>query len=651
MSLIKIDDFLKKVSKKIENGSIEQDVNSLHSEIISFTNGGIEVNSNDNDGDLFKKLKEFNKILFLYPHINENRKYFNASNLNVNDSNKLKKKITDGIKLAVSLHSKNAETSIKKIMYFLAMVDETKKPIEHNLEVTKIGDRVNININVFSLQDAQRIISYFNKDSSLSDEMLDASPLVPNIGKIGLFYEEMLSYDMVFLYWLEEYFKNRKEHNLLDKVDSEDFLNFIQSKFKATFQKGRGFSEFLSSKNHGKGKKDFYNDNLSKYFHLTERLISFCNITDLLIKVLEGKTFNAEILYNIRTNQDIDVCKERLTKIRASRTSITNEQVEKFKSIIDTFCIEKFNPLLASGETEEKRAEFFEYFGMDPETYCKSTGMDLNEIFLKEETYVDYIRNLIKNDLYSSQCPFSRLHRNLRQFSLDGNYSAFDQTETFSKDNLLSMKYTLEEEYGMPLTKEEIMRWTKSELPYLALGKRLKEAGLTGDMVESIRTNIMIESLKTFTKSLISYYINNEISAGISVSQALTRAKNTLHNIINGGIEPISGGDKINFEEAIIKFGLDPTWEMMFISDENFATIMNLSFNLQNDKTVDKAFPNRPIIWNYNEELLCIVKKVFDYEPDSDKKYITDTDYEKNIINLFFAECAKELLETKNKQK
>ncbi len=237
------------------------------------------------------------------------------------------------VKMYLSFPKEHLDEAVIKIFDYL-----DKKKIVTSSKVAAHLRSDEVVIRVASISDANLIMDFISNNRELSSWMKKTNPFVPRNGRVGVAYDEDLSYNSVVDDIMSAYLRLRKDEHALSKVGYDDFVSYVQQYYNRTFKSIDGIKNLLKE-------SDFQSNyhRISGYSHCyTEGklVLNYEKVCMMLLQSLDyHKTVNdyfALISRFQNKEQDYQMTRYYDTIINAAKQK---ETLQSLKKILDGYII------------------------------------------------------------------------------------------------------------------------------------------------------------------------------------------------------------------------------------------------------------------------------------------------------------------------
>lgn len=124
-----------------------------------------------------------------------------------------------------------------------------RKKIASNSKVAKCirADQIVLRV---PCDDVPRILDFINKDKSFTDLIRYNNPFEFRCGKVGMAYDDELSYNLVISGFIATYLEQAKASNRLANVSLADFVTFYNKYYQDVFVNGSRLREYTGTRNY-----------------------------------------------------------------------------------------------------------------------------------------------------------------------------------------------------------------------------------------------------------------------------------------------------------------------------------------------------------------------------------------------------------------
>lgn len=146
---------------------------------------------------------------------------------------------TQHVKLYLSYPPDKIEYCVKKIFAFVAA--------NHMTNGSKVADRVrsdSVVLRMTNYDDALKVMNFINRDPELVMYAKPTNPFMMKNGKVGVSYDDNLSFNSTLAFMLEQYFIQCRKTNSLERVNSNHFREYINNFLNTVFKDGKSLQQF-----------------------------------------------------------------------------------------------------------------------------------------------------------------------------------------------------------------------------------------------------------------------------------------------------------------------------------------------------------------------------------------------------------------------
>ena len=185
------------------------------------------------------------------------------------------------VKLYISLNKSAMQQGVKIIFEYLAA--------NHMKHASKVANKLRsdaIVLRMESIQDAEKVMKFINSAPYLATNAKLTNPFLARNGKVGVAYDDRLSYNALVAHVVTDYINSKK--GLIKKYSYEDFMNFIMAQYNKIFVDHTELPNFVNT----------------PYFQENYQRINQCgNSGDLYKFVVNNfREVYEVLLYNVRSN-------------------------------------------------------------------------------------------------------------------------------------------------------------------------------------------------------------------------------------------------------------------------------------------------------------------------------------------------------------
>lgn len=101
-------------------------------------------------------------------------------------------------------------------------------------------------LRIYPLEDAMKVVDFINNDPLLNGTAKSTNPFSMKIGKVGVAYDDRLSYNSLLATILEQYYIECRNSNRLQAVSLKDFELFAITYYRNVFVNKTKFNDFLA---------------------------------------------------------------------------------------------------------------------------------------------------------------------------------------------------------------------------------------------------------------------------------------------------------------------------------------------------------------------------------------------------------------------
>lgn len=133
-------------------------------------------------------------------------------------------------KLYVSFSKEDIKDAVIDIFKFISKEDMST--------YSKVADKIRsdaVVLRMMNPEEAKKVIEFINNNPNLSSKAKPTNPFVYRCGKVGMGYDDKLSYNSTLASTLSYYFKNRKRTNRLSEVSAQDFKKYVEAVIEQIF--------------------------------------------------------------------------------------------------------------------------------------------------------------------------------------------------------------------------------------------------------------------------------------------------------------------------------------------------------------------------------------------------------------------------------
>jgi len=217
-------------------------------------------------------LEDFNKVSML---LFQNEEL--AKNLNDNEFNILVSyAIRNNKKTLLNMLLKSAnEAQRNKIFDYIAL--------HHMRTESKVANRIRsdaIVLRMTDYDDALKVMDFINRDPELVMYAKPTNPFIMKNGKVGVSYDDNISYNATSALMLSQYFEYCRKNNLLKKVSHKHFRDYVHNYLKNTFNDPKNLLAFQSLPEVARASKRFQS--------IGECLLNYEHVLRLMVMQLDG---------------------------------------------------------------------------------------------------------------------------------------------------------------------------------------------------------------------------------------------------------------------------------------------------------------------------------------------------------------------------
>lgn len=146
------------------------------------------------------------------------------------------------VKLYLSFSKEHMEDCVNTIFSYIA---------SQNMKTfSKVANKVrsdSVVLRMTNIEDALKVIQYINSVPSLNMYAKQTNPFIMRVGKVGVAYDNRISYNETLALLLEQYFLKCRQDNNLKKVSRKHFLNYVKQFHMNTFRNPNQLRQFANS--------------------------------------------------------------------------------------------------------------------------------------------------------------------------------------------------------------------------------------------------------------------------------------------------------------------------------------------------------------------------------------------------------------------
>lgn len=194
-------------------------------------------------------------------------------------------------KLYLSYSADNIYDSVTNIFKFIDKNQITS--------LSKVADYIRSDDVVLRLGDyseALSVINYVNSDPKLSNDANLPNPFIYRCGKVGVAYDDLLSYNDVVSVVISNYFNIKRSNNDLENVSLSNFYNFVKQFYQNNIQNAVLVNDFVNS--------NTFHILKGRHIDNAKALINMEQVLKTLLLSLNPQTTVNDIFNNIVQFQD-----------------------------------------------------------------------------------------------------------------------------------------------------------------------------------------------------------------------------------------------------------------------------------------------------------------------------------------------------------
>lgn len=381
-----IDNFLRYFSSLYQqNPSFEIKSDTIYYSLETYGMTEDEINNGNIINNFAKWEKDFKKTqrLVVY-HDPRQIRFLQFSSNYKKDDNRY-------FKLYLNYSKDNIYESVNKVFSF---VDKNRME-----SASKVADCVRADDVVLRLREpleVAAVIDYVNRDSQLCNNARPTNPFVYRQGKVGIAYDDNLSYNSVISNMIAEYLNNRRLDNRLSEVSYGDFSNYINLFYHDNFKTAIGTNSFAKSQLFHK-LKGRHNSSASAILNLEQIIKTLTlslnpntNYNDMVNHIMSCQNKKN---YDDMLNYYIDVLKNPyLGNSSVQVDSNVNDNLDKAKRIIDNYIL-----YISQEKDFDYTREVFKHIRQGEYNYITRTH-DFRQLFSQNIT-TDMIDKIIGEDM------------------------------------------------------------------------------------------------------------------------------------------------------------------------------------------------------------------------------------------------------------
>ncbi len=159
---------------------------------------------------------------------------------------------TQHVKLYLTYPPDKMEYCVKKVFEYIAN--------NRMVNGSKVANRVrsdSIVLRMTNYDDALKVMDFINRDPELVMYARPTNPFMMRNGKVGVSYDDNISYNSTLMMMMSQYFEYCRQNNCLHKVNHKDFRNYVSAYAQNTFRNANNLLKFQSLPDVAKMSKRF----------------------------------------------------------------------------------------------------------------------------------------------------------------------------------------------------------------------------------------------------------------------------------------------------------------------------------------------------------------------------------------------------------